>query len=35
MARLFITPRELNFISDITKEIIKDVVGQKVYYYPI
>jgi hypothetical protein len=35
MARLFIGPRELNFISDITKEIIKDVVGQKVYYYPI
>lgn len=35
MARLFITPRELNFISDITKEIIKDVVGQRIYYYPI
>lgn len=35
MARLFITPRELNFISDITKELMKDVVGQKIYYYPI
>jgi hypothetical protein len=35
MSRLFITPRELNFISDITKEIIKDVVGQKIYYYAI
>lgn len=35
MARLFITPREINFISDITKEIVKDVVGQKIYYYPI
>ena len=35
MARLFITPRELNFISDITKEIMKDVIGQKIYYYPI
>lgn len=35
MARLFITPRELNFISDITKEIMKDVVGQKIVYYPI
>jgi|GEM_PF-1080636 len=35
MARLFITPREYNFISDITKEIIKDVVGQKIIYYPI
>lgn len=35
MARLFITPRELNYISDITKEIIKDVIGQKVYLFPI
>ena len=35
MSRLFITPRELNFISDITKELIKDVVGQRIYYYPI
>lgn len=35
MARLFITHRELNFISDITKELIKDVVGQKIVYYPI
>jgi len=35
MARLFITPREVDFIGDITKEIIKDVIGQKIYYYPI
>lgn len=35
MSRLFITPRELNFISDITKEVIKDVIGQKIYYYPV
>lgn len=35
MARLFITPRELNFISDITKEIIKDVIGQRIFLYPI
>jgi len=35
MARLFLTHRELNFISDITKEIMKDVIGQKVIYYPI
>lgn len=35
MARLFITPREYNFISDITKEIMKDVIGQKIIYYPI
>lgn len=35
MSRLFITPREMNFISDVTKELIKDVVGQKIYYYSI
>jgi hypothetical protein len=35
MARLFITPRELDLISHYTKEIIKDVVGQKVYYYKV
>ena len=35
MSRLYITPRELNFIRDITKEFVKDVVGQKIYYYPI
>lgn len=35
MARLFITPREQNFISDITKELLKDVIGQKIYYYSI
>ena len=35
MARLFITERELDFISDITKEIIKDVIGQKIYYYRV
>ena len=35
MARLFITPREIDLISDISKEVIKDVVGQKIYYFPI
>ena len=35
MSRLFVGPRELNFISDITKEIVKDVIGQRVFYYPI
>lgn len=35
MSRLFLTTREMNFISDITKEIIKDVVGQRIFYYPI
>ena len=35
MARLFITPREVALISDLTKEIIKDVIGQKIYYYRV
>jgi hypothetical protein len=35
VARLFITPKEINLISDLTKEIVKDVIGQKVYYYSI
>lgn len=35
MSRLFITQRELNFISDTTKELVSDVVGQRVFYYPI
>ena len=35
MARLFITPREIDFISDITKELVKDVIGQKIYYYRV
>ena len=35
MARLFISPREINFINDIAKELVKDVAGQKIYYFPI
>jgi len=35
MGRFFITPREINFINDIAKEIVKDVIGQKIYYFPI
>ena len=35
MSRLFVTQRELNFISDITKELVSDVVGQRIFYYPI
>jgi hypothetical protein len=35
MSRLFITAREQALISDLTKEIIRDIVGQKVYYYAI
>ncbi len=35
MARLFITPREQDLISDLTKEVVKDVIGQKIYYYRV
>tara|TARA_S200000501_G_C20629170_1_gene658129 strand:+ start:68 stop:715 length:648 start_codon:yes stop_codon:yes gene_type:complete len=35
MARLFITPREIDFISDLTKEVTKDVIGQRIFYYKI
>ena len=35
MARLFITPREVDLISDLTKEVIKDVAGQRVFYYRV
>jgi hypothetical protein len=35
MARLFISPREINFINDIAKELVKDVVGQKIFYFSI
>lgn len=35
MARLFITQREINFINDLAKEVIKDIAGQKIYYFAI
>jgi hypothetical protein len=35
MPRLFLTPREINLFSDIAKEVVKDVVGQKIYLYQI
>ena len=35
MSRLFITSREIQFINDITKELVKDVIGQQIIYYPI
>lgn len=35
MSRLFLTLRERNFMSDLTKELTRDVVGQKIYYYAI
>ena len=35
MSRLFITQREQNLISDLTKELFKDIAGQVIYYYAI
>lgn len=35
MTRLFINTREIDFFNDISKELVKDMVGQKIYYYPI
>jgi len=35
MARLFLGQREADFFSDISKELIKDVAGQKIYYYTV
>ena len=35
MPRLFMTPREINFINDLGKELVKDVIGQKIYYFQI
>ena len=35
MGRLFITKREINFINDIAKELVKDIIGQKIYFFPI
>ena len=35
MSRLFITPREIDFIADIAKEITKDVIGDVIYYYKV
>lgn len=35
MSRLFITQREVNFVSDITKEYTKDIVGSAIYLYSV
>lgn len=35
MARIFLGQREADYFADITKEIIKDVAGQKVFYYTV
>jgi len=35
MSRFFIGQREQNLISDLTKEVFRDIVGQVIYYYSI
>jgi len=35
MSKLFITHREVDFISDLTKEITKDVRGQSIFYFKV
>jgi len=35
MARLFVTPKEIAYINDLTKEFMKDIVGQTINYYPV
>ena len=35
MSRLFIGQREIQFVNDLTKEFIKDVVGQTIQYFPV
>lgn len=35
MARLFVGPKEVGFINDTVKEFIKDIIGQKIYYYAV
>jgi len=35
MSRLFIGTREIDFFNDISREVMKDIVGQKIYYYSI
>lgn len=35
MSRLFVSPRDYDFISDVTKEMLQDVIGLRVWYYRI
>lgn len=35
MSRLFVTDREQRLIADLTRELIKDVVGQRIIYYAV
>lgn len=35
MARLFLTPKMMDFMNDRVKELTKDIVGHKVYWFSI
>ena len=35
MARLYITPREQDFVSDLNKELLIDILGETIILYPI
>lgn len=35
MPRLFVTQREIDFFNDIGKEVIKDINGQQIIYWPV
>lgn len=35
MARLFVTDRELRLISDLTRELYRDINGQNIVYYAV
>jgi hypothetical protein len=35
MSRLFITQKEIQYHTDVTQEMIKDIIGQKIYYFPM
>jgi hypothetical protein len=35
MSRLFLTHKEFDFMSDITKEAIKDLAGHAIYFFPV
>lgn len=35
MARLFVTQKEIDYFNDISKEIVKDIIGQKITYWAV
>lgn len=35
MPRLFVTQRDIDFFNDIGKEVVKDIIGQQIIYWPV